>query len=32
MTLTETVTDNPSIKIYLNKIEKKITFKTKILS
>ena len=29
MTLTETVTDNPSIKIYLNKIEKKITFKTK---
>ena len=29
MTLTETVTDNPSIKIYLNRIEKKIKFKTK---
>ena len=29
MTLTEAVTDNSSIKICLNKIEKKITFKTK---
>ena len=26
----ETVTDNPSIMIYVNKVENRITFKTKI--